>query len=300
MAKPYIPGAFSRDYHRLPAVERDAVNKEVDRRFRAKTGVTRPLNPKARGDLDLRRTWLRIRDEVVDQRELDQLRHDIDVDALTEIPYEMRFSGWTEGAKLLETWFERPPATAPSYSKAVTDLIKMDWVLGFQRAKTAYDSMIKDKVWSNAAAQKRMAAILAPKPKPTGNQSIPFGDLSQPVEIIDQEWVNTRSVTNGLAWDGMTAALGAFALHVAVAGKVSRQSAMYVDVSIEEVGIYVKDSFDFEGDQFLGVWGYRDTPVNNSDFREWRQANHAGGDFRVFSDVKRIKLTPPEAVTVPI
>jgi len=69
-------------------------------------------------------------------------------------------------------------------------------------------------------------------------------------------------------------------------------------VSVEEIGIYVWDTFNFEGEQFLGVWGYRDTPVNNSDFREWRQKNNAGGDFLVYSDIKRTKLNPPDGVMV--
>jgi len=73
-----------------------------------------------------------------------------------------------------------------------------------------------------------------------------------------------------------------------------------VTVSIEEVGIYAKDSFDFEGDQFLGWWGYRDTEYHNSDFREWRAINNAGGDFRIYSDIARIKLAVPDTVTVTI
>jgi hypothetical protein len=69
-------------------------------------------------------------------------------------------------------------------------------------------------------------------------------------------------------------------------------------VTVAEVGIYVKDSFDFNDDQFLGFWGYRDTPTNNSDFREWRDQNNAGGDFLVFSDIKRTRLATPDAVPV--
>jgi hypothetical protein len=76
------------------------------------------------------------------------------------------------------------------------------------------------------------------------------------------------------------------------------QGTSDLTMTVDEVGVYVKDSFDFEGDQFLGFWGYRDTPYNNSDFREWRMANHAGGDFLVFSDIKRTKISPPDVVKV--
>jgi hypothetical protein len=97
-----------------------------------------------------------------------------------------------------------------------------------------------------------------------------------------------------LSFDALTGALGAFELKVAIAGKLLSIGGGEFQVSIEEVGIYVKDSFDFNGSQFLGFWGYRDDPINNDDFRQWRAENHAGGDFRVFSDVKRTRLTPPD------
>jgi hypothetical protein len=48
----------------------------------------------------------------------------------------------------------------------------------------------------------------------------------------------------------------------------------------------------------LGLWGYRDDPIHNSDFRKWRADNHLGGDFQVFSDVKRIRRTPPDVMAV--
>lgn len=53
-------------------------------------------------------------------------------------------------------------------------------------------------------------------------------------------------------------------------------------VEIGEVGIYVKDSYDFNGDQFLGFWDAKDnavsmfnpltgTSISNQDFRDWRK-----------------------------
>ena len=76
-------------------------------------------------------------------------------------------------------------------------------------------------------------------------------------------------------------------------------------VSITEVGVYVRDSFDFNGDQFLGYWDDSDNSVSilnplsgervsNESFRQWRTANNRGGDFLVFSDVKRTRLSAPD------
>ena len=89
-----------------------------------------------------------------------------------------------------------------------------------------------------------------------------------------------------------------------------------------EVGVYIRDSFDFEGNQPLGCWSDGQpmmfspvllpgtaggmvfvpelmlTPVGNRDFREWRQRTGKGGDFLVFSDVKRVTLTPPDEFVI--
>jgi Family of unknown function (DUF6402) len=298
----YKPGWLSREYRQLSRTQRVAVSHEVDRRFREQTGVGRRLDPTSSKDLELRRTWLRIRDAVVsmpggeetpkEYLEREEMSRD---SVLTSIPGEMEWEHWNQGAELLETWFERPRATAPSYSAPVTNVIKMDWVLQFDRTKSVYEKILKEKIWTNSASQKRMAEILKQKPRSAGLQ---WGDLSKPVTDVDEGWINARPVLSGSSPDALAAALGSFELQVAIAGKVLSIGGGVFEVSIEEVGIYVKDSFDFNGDQFLGIWGYRDDPINNSDFRKWRADNHLGGDFRVFSDVKRVRLNPPDLVNV--
>jgi hypothetical protein len=296
----YKPGWQSREYHQLSRPQRAAIRREVDRLFREQTGVARRLDPTSAKDLELRRTWLRIRDAVMNKREQEMIEEDMKfhrelflIDLPDVITDEMLGMGWKQAAELLETWFERPPAIAPKYSAPVTSVIKMDWVLQFARAKLVYDQIIKERIWTNAVSQKRMGEFLKQKPRVAGQQ---WGDLSRPVTDVDEEWINSRPVENGLAFDALSGALGAFHLQVAIAGKLLSIGGGEFQVSIEEVGIYVKDSFDFNGSQFLGFWGYRDDPLNNADFRQWRAENHAGGDFRVFSDVKRTRLTPPDPV----
>jgi hypothetical protein len=128
--------------------------------------------------------------------------------------------------------------------------------------------------------------------------------------------------------------LGAFTFRVVVAGTVrpaDRRKPGDGDdvghqVSINDVGIYIRDSYDFEGDQFLGYWdtgstylrpwGAVDSPqaakrmkygkvslsyfqggerIENADFRKWRMQTGKGGDFLVFSNLKR--FTPPGSAT---
>jgi outer membrane protein OmpA-like peptidoglycan-associated protein len=61
----YIPGIWSQRYDQLPPPERADVNQEADRRFLARTGVARTLDPRRDQALAIR--WLRIRDEVMAQ-----------------------------------------------------------------------------------------------------------------------------------------------------------------------------------------------------------------------------------------
>jgi hypothetical protein len=300
MGSPYIPGPLSREYHRLPRSIRESVQREADRRFREKTGVNRALNPSSASDLELRRMWLRIRDEVMGkvdellETELQQFKTD---DIVEGIPEEMRWNGWTEAAQLLDTWFERPPAILPKYSSPVINVIKMDWILSFPRAKSVYDEIMTNRIWTNDASQKEILKIAR---IPSGAGTFQLGDLSQSVTLVDKQSINRRSITTVTAVDGLAAAIGRFNLHVAIAGKTQRLNALEYSVTVEEVGVYAKDSLDFEGNQFLGWWGYNDTPINNADFRDWRTRHSAGGDFLVYSDMKRTRLAKPDVMTLKV
>ncbi len=76
-------------------------------------------------------------------------------------------------------------------------------------------------------------------------------------------------------------------------------------VTISEVGVYIRDSYDFNGSQFLGFWDDKDnsvsminplsgTSVSNDDFHSWRVKTGKGGDFLVFSDLLRTFLPNPD------
>jgi hypothetical protein len=99
-------------------------------------------------------------------------------------------------------------------------------------------------------------------------------------------------------------------LYLSVAGHIcpsrGRGVALGHELTITDIGVHVMDSYDFEGEQPLGYWsdysvsrGPSKDPsefleVTNKTFRDWRSQNGKGGDFLVFSDVKRIKLLHPK------
>src|SRR5262249_18511796 len=159
-------------------------------------------------DRDLRATWLRIRDDVLEKKEIEEdmkFRRDMFVSDLVDIVLsDMEFDGWTQAVALLKTWSQRPPAIKPQYSAAVTNVVTMDLILGFPRAKEVYDLILKDRIWSNPKSIERIAAFLKARPRTAGQA---FGDLSMPVERVDDEWINSRPVVGGAAYDPLAGAL---------------------------------------------------------------------------------------------
>ena len=232
---------------------------------------------------------------------------------ITKIPGIMRFHGWIAGASLLDAWFSRAASTAPSYSTPPM-LLTMAYVTKFQRAKNVFDQAIADKVWVNAAAIKEIANRLRTNGLLPPSSVTSFGDLSKPVEIVDNEYINFRVVDSGKSIDSLTASLGAFTFHFAVEGSVGPSSTPgKTRVEVKKTGIYVVDSFDFNDppneDQFLGYWDDSDNAVSswnplsgdsvhNSDFRNWRTKTNMGGDFKVYTDIHVIDLTPPAVFEV--
>jgi hypothetical protein len=248
---------------------------------------------------------------------------------LTAIPRIMRSMGWANGARLLDSWFSRSSAVAPAYAMPDTATIRMDaWALSFARAREVYDRLIRERIWANPPAKVVIGRMLRRKGLLSGSSGS-FGSLSDPVPLQDADYVNERSAGGYTSFDDLTGALGEFTFRVVVAGNVAPISPApgqpagplgYL-VTLTEIGAYIRDSFDFEGNQVLGCWsdgppmqfsplmppmvgyGYVPanmmlTPVGNRDFREWRQRSGRGGDFLVFSDMKRVSLTTPDQFVI--
>jgi len=230
---------------------------------------------------------------------------------LTNIPAIMRSHSWGNGARLMDIWFGRTSAVAPAFGPPDTATIKMDtWVLTFPRAKVVYDQLMTDRIWANTAGQREVATMLRRKSLLSPGRT--FGDLSLPVQSQDADYVNFRVVSFGMTeLDDMSAALGNFTFRVLVAGSVAPgPGGAGFQITVSEVGVYIRDSYDFNGDQFLGFWDDSDnavsmvnplsgTGVSNSDFRDWRTTTGRGGDYLVFSDVKRTVLRTPDVFIVP-
>lgn len=232
------------------------------------------------------------------------------------------------GAELMEEWFRRPASPFPLTATPNTTTITMDWVLGFARAKTVYDNMISKKMWVTENAKKLIANKLQQQGKlrQVAGPVEFFRKFSDPVPDIDIDHIQEQPVGGQFdPLDGLSAALARFVFRMGVWGTVKWGvvgNTPRHTVEISAVGVYVRDSYDFNDDpnawfsQPLGCWNgmtnsvSRGACVTNRDFRDWRNASTAaaqanaagagnGGDFLVFSDLKITTLSPPEVFIVP-
>ena len=227
---------------------------------------------------------------------------------VTQVPGIMLANKWTKGAALMESWFARKIAIKPTYGLPDTTTITMSWVLGFKRARAIYDKLMTDRIWRNDAAKREIRGMLKAKKLvlPNAGFRFNFGNLDLPAPQQDAVYINQRAMTEMSSdSDDLNAALGRFVFNVVVAGEVSSVFPASYQVTVREVGVYVKDSYDFEGEQSLGYWDADDnsmsmfnpfsgTSIDNAAFRAWRKANGMGGDFQVYTDVKRTVLALPD------
>jgi hypothetical protein len=228
---------------------------------------------------------------------------------VTRIPGVMDAKGWSHGAALLREWFSLPAAIAPSFANTDSTTVTMDWVLTFERAKKVYDAIFADKVYVNDAARAEIAKLL----KKLGVDKGGVFDFAKPVTALDPDFdINFKPVGSFLdPLDDLTATLGRFTFRMVVAGRVEPGTATgRFRVTVSDVGVHVRDSFDFNGSQPLGCWNVCTNDVgkmfcgggvdiNNTDLDAWRKANGSGGDMKILSDVKPTHLTTPDVFLLP-
>lgn len=121
-------------------------------------------------------------------------------------------------------------------------------------------------------------------------------------------------VRNGRKFDDFIAALATYNYHVMGSGyltfkKGGRWSSDYTEVTVDTLGFYVKDSFDFIDDdptveQPLGFWKVVDMDtievkkdpdnkneffeVTNRNFRDYRDAHNMGYNFHLYSTIFKL------------
>jgi len=235
-----------------------------------------------------------------------------------------------------------------------TSLITMEWALSFPRIKREYDYMFGSRnlyksippLYESPQAKQLLVKRLFRAKKFT-NLPERFGDLTSSALVQDEKWQfqrytvdDNREYVN--AWwkdstkgdpdlDDMWGALARFVFKIAGEGTVTPKTKViksggehsvqveHYEINVSRIGVYIRDTYDFNGDQYLGHWSKNSPPyirvyqlsyvaggrgekgscpddfvsVTNERFSSHRQATGCGGDLIVLSDVLVTTLKKP-------
>lgn len=251
---------------------------------------------------------------------------EIDMLKLSELPGVMRNMGWVVAPKLMERWFQGDPFvlhqnlrdTYDRYPLSIPpahfddEIVTMDWCLQFDRFAEAYETIINNYSTEMSAQvlEERLRRCDWPAALPRlGNTSMTARELNATCQI---QSVHCGKLTDTI--DDYYGAIGRGMVQMAVVGHVHRGKIGELFI-IENVGLYLKDRYEFDGTQFLGAWtktkalgkaemlsrlsaaaspvGTQILKLNepvfhvfNHHFREYREKHGKGGDFVIYSDVK--------------
>ncbi|RON08106.1 hypothetical protein BK659_16215 [Pseudomonas brassicacearum] len=200
---------------------------------------------------------------------------------ISDIPAAMDKMKWPTSAALMRRWFNGNPWPTPdggmdevtkNHGKEIPQeyvddsIVKMSWLLTFERVKKDYDYL--KSMWNSPNGQKQIRAAVLKKFKdqPDGKHPLAFGSAR---EAEDFGYSNTVSVTMG-QWridvlDDLRGALANFNLRVISEGDVVIVSKK-IEFQVKRLGFYVEDSYDFgDGSDFisqpLGFWNFDGTVI---------------------------------------
>lgn len=261
---------------------------------------------------------------------------------LDDIPNVMRSRlGWSVAAALMDRWFKTPAYVMPDAMKSglvpsqLNQLnaaqldehtVKMGWALSYARVHAA---MVKlHAKWASPAGIIQLKRRVSEQGVGRSAQCWQLGNLTQPAKILDKtSQVNFERIGHfSDPMDDFYGAMGEATLKVAVSGIVTPMAQGKAAIVIDELGFYLRDSYEFNDDSFvsqpLGFWSFNgvernpqlalDVPTNtqwiygnsvelrsqrylvqNKHFRQWRIEQGYGGDFMILSDVHRVRLATP-------
>lgn len=249
---------------------------------------------------------------------------------LTRLPVAMRKMGWHTSAALMQRWFDSPGWQMPEAWKEEEsqpepmDLpeaqcdelaVNMSWAMKFDRCQAAVNKV--ERLLTTPRAIDRLKVLLKKVGWLDGSQVI-LGSTRCSAREMDAtsqiNYVRLGSTQDPL--DDMYGALGVATLKIGVVGRTFCKKDKETQRSknffrVEYVGFYIRDHYDFNGLQFLGVWTkdrvltktemaqsalpsgqsiYKWATdelalITNSDFRKYRNKTGMGGDFVIYSDV---------------
>lgn len=170
----------------------------------------------------------------------------------------------------MDRWFSRGARImSPDEKNGTTrspevemQIVTMRWAMSHGRFARAHADLLS--TWSKGLRKARSAAAIGKKVRawqqrhPVGILPERFGDLCAKTNIIDMTCqANYNLVSSGLPIGGINdfyAGLGSAQISLAVSGLVNRLTPNLLVLLVDEVGTYVRDTYDFNEDQLPGCW----------------------------------------------
>jgi len=265
----------------------------------------------------------------------------VDVVELRDIPGAMDNMGWKVAAKMMRQWFMNPLYVMPEkiregkgidytklpVSRVNDSILTMNWFLGFDRGKQAYEEL--RQTWKTPKALGVLRTRLLNHGWQPRTPGFRLGDGLNTAMELDIHCQVNRHILGEYedTLDDLFGAVFKATLKIAVIGHTVYDRVADRDYFVvEKFGYYLRDTYDFNAEWYkdipfsLGVWSkerclskvemaeYETSwglpvagwlangikycgfvGVRNADFRRYQEVNQSGGDFFVFSDVLWIR-----------
>jgi len=268
--------------------------------------------------------------EITIDKEEYKPKKKLKVHAVIYIPEIMTSFGWKVATQSQIDWFNGKANNYPWERAPIVPGLSIEWALKFERVKRRYDE-IKD-MWktTNAIIQlkkeiKKMVGKGYANIPSTVGQKTNFGTFN--VEPILEELRNHKEVEGGKAkekfptfdyfhfqdqvyeestfsdLDDFYGSIANCNFRFVAKGYLEKQKDNSILATITQIGIYLRDGFDYVGNQQLGYWSLKEKKVSrnpfsnpftkdtyrlidNKSYRDYRKDSGMGGDFYRYSDIK--------------
>lgn len=244
---------------------------------------------------------------------------------ILEIPNVMKnILNWPKSAEIMNLWFKLPCRKMSKEEKEGVNLDKipseyinktiftMKWLESFERVKKAKAELLSNQVLWSENAQKAIKKRFE-KFNIIESSSYIIDNSNLSIEELHKNWQFQYkkigySLGNFNEVDDLYGSLGNFGLYVAILKAEVNNNILH----IKKIGLYMKDTYDFIDNQYLGHWNEKGMMITiagkiiedrfknkgfnfdmgvadsfgNKDFQEYQNQNQKGGDLLLFSDVK--------------
>ena len=298
--------------------------------------VTVPCSPKLYGisEGNIKEFYLKLQIDKGKFKEFSNVEGErLRIHAIIFVPETMTSLGWTNAFKTQELWFEGVANSNMNIVDPVLDFVPVSWVRSFERIDDEYAELISED-WKLSGKidllkdeiRKMVTNGLVSWPT-TNNNLVNFGTFSKSLVTyngekmpeIEQYYYCFRGYEISMIplepLDDFFGTFASFNWHVAAKGILEYVNPTDVKVTIQKIGVYIKDNFDFDSmedgeytDEKLGAWDFLEKDVDrinmytkagefkisNMDYRNYRTELGKGYNYHYYSEVKELNVTPFE------